>query len=298
MNSAAASRNLPKRGYPAGLRFSVYAVLALALMWADQRSGWLDTLRYGLQAMAYPLQIALNSPAAAWQWTRDTFESRDALQTENRQLREQIRSLQRDALRRADLERENSELRSLRAAAGDVAEKWLPGRVIGEEANRLRHRLTIDRGARHGVTTKQTVIAGSGLIGQTLRVGPWSSEVITLADPEHAVPVQIARTGVRTLAVGSGRPGVLTLPFLPLQTDVRPGDRLLTSGLGGTFPAGYPVATVLSVRRDGASPLAQVEAVMAARFDRDRTVAFLWFRSQHSAAPAGTPPAAPAGTAP
>ena len=298
MNSAAASRNLPKRGYPAGLRFSVYAVLALALMWADQRSAWLDTLRYGLQAIAYPLQIALNSPAAAWQWTRDTFESRDALQTQNRQLREQIRSLQRDALRRADLERENSELRSLRAAAGDVADKWLTGRVIGEEANRLRHRLTIDRGARHGVTTKQTVIAGSGLIGQTLRVGPWSSEVITLADPEHAVPVQIARTGVRTLAVGSGRPGVLTLPFLPLQTDVRPGDRLLTSGLGGTFPAGYPVATVLSVRRDGASPLAQVEAVTAARFDRDRTVAFLWFRSQHSAAPAGTPPAAPAGTAP
>jgi rod shape-determining protein MreC len=82
----------------------------------------------------------------------------------------------------------------------------------------------------------------------------------------------------------------LTLPFLPLQTDVRPGDRLLTSGLGGTFPAGYPVAAVLSVRRDGASPLAQVEAVTAARFDRDRTVAFLWFRSQHSAAPAGTAP--------
>lgn len=298
MNSAAASRNLPKRGYPAGLRFSVYAALALALMWADQRSGWLDTLRYGLQAIAYPLQIALNSPAAAWQWTAEVFESRTSLQTENRQLREQIRALQRDALRRADLERENNELRSLRAAAGDVAEKWLPGRVIGEEANRLRHRLTIDRGARHGVTTKQTVIAGSGLIGQTLRVGPWSSEVITLADPEHAVPVQIARTGVRTLAVGSGRPGVLTLPFLPLQTDVRPGDRLLTSGLGGTFPAGYPVATVLSVRRDGASPLAQVEAVTAARFDRDRTVAFLWFRSQHSAAPAGTPPPAPAGTAP
>jgi len=298
LNSAAASRNLPKRGYPAGLRFSVYAALALALMWADQRSGWLDTLRYGLQAIAYPLQIALNSPAAAWQWTAEVFESRTSLQTENRQLREQIRALQRDALRRADLERENNELRSLRAAAGDVAEKWLPGRVIGEEANRLRHRLTIDRGARHGVTTKQTVIAGSGLIGQTLRVGPWSSEVITLADPEHAVPVQIARTGVRTLAVGSGRPGVLTLPFLPLQTDVRPGDRLLTSGLGGTFPAGYPVATVLSVRRDGASPLAQVEAVTAARFDRDRTVAFLWFRSQHSAAPAGTPPPAPAGTAP
>jgi rod shape-determining protein MreC len=288
LNSATTSRNLPKRGYPARPRFFVYAVLALALMWADQRSGWLEALRYGLQAIAYPLQIALNSPAAAWRWTRDTLESREALQVENRQLREQIRALQRDALRRADLERENNELRALRAAAGDVAEKWLPGRLIGEEANRLRHRLIIDRGARHGVSTKQTVIAGSGLIGQTLRVGPWSSEVITLADPEHAVPVQISRTGVRTLAVGSGRPGVLILPFLPLQTDVRPGDRLLTSGLGGTFPAGYPVATVLSVSRDGASPLAQVEAVTAARLDRDRTVAFLWFRSQHPAAPAGT----------
>jgi len=285
LSNAASSRNISQRGTPAGLRFFSYAVLALAIMWLDQRGGWLDTARFGLSAVAYPLRIALESPISAWEWTRDNFAERSALQEENLQLRERVRALELLSMRRADLERENSELRSLRAAAGDVAEKWLPGRVIGEEANRLRHRLTIDRGARHGVTPKQTVIAGSGLIGQTLRVGPWSSEVITLADPEHAVPVQIARTGVRTLAVGSGRPGVLTLPFLPLQTDVRPGDRLLTSGLGGTFPAGYPVATVLSVRRDGASPLAQVDAVTAARFDRDRTVAFLWFRSQHPAAP-------------
>jgi rod shape-determining protein MreC len=138
----------------------------------------------------------------------------------------------------------------------------------------------------HGVRKGQAVIAGAGLIGQALRVGPWSTEVILLSDPEHAVPVQIVRTGQRTLALGTGREGELTLPLLPLQTDVREGDLLVTSGLGGVFPAGYPVATVSRVRRDGGSPLAQVEARSTAKIDRDRVVAFLWFKPAHPAAPA------------
>jgi rod shape-determining protein MreC len=113
-----------------------------------------------------------------------------------------------------------------------------------------------------------------------------------IADPEHAVPVQIARTGQRTLALGTGRAGELNLPLLPLQTDIREGDLLVTSGLGGIFPAGYPVATVRSVRRDGGSPLAQVQATSVARLDRDRVVAFLWFRVTHPAAPAAASSAA------
>lgn len=286
MSNAAASRNIPTRGAAAGLRFFGYALLALALMWIDQRGGWLDSVRFALQAAAYPLQMALASPAAAWQWTRATFEQREALQSENAALRARIRELELLALRRADLERENRELRNLRLAAADVASQWLTTRVIAEDLNRLRQRYTVDRGAMHGVRKGQAVIAGAGLIGQALRVGPWSTEVILLSDPEHAVPVQIVRTGQRTLALGTGREGELTLPLLPLQTDVREGDLLVTSGLGGVFPAGYPVATVSRVRRDGGSPLAQVEARSTAKIDRDRVVAFLWFKPAHPAAPA------------
>lgn len=255
-------------------------------MWLDQRGGWLDTVRFGLSAAAYPLRIALESPAKAWEWTRNNFAERAALQTENRTLRERIRELELLAMRRADLELENRELRNLQSSAADVAQKWLSARIIATDNSRARQRYTVDRGAVHQVTKGQTVIAGGGLAGQALRVGPWSTEIILLSDPEHAVPVQIARTGQRTLALGTGREGRLALPLLPLQTDIREGDLLVTSGLGGVFPAGYPVATVSQVRRDGASPLAQVEAKMTAALDRDRLVAFIWFDTAHPSAPA------------
>lgn len=255
-------------------------------MWLDQRGGWLDSARFGLSAVAYPLRIALESPISAWEWTRDNFAERTALQNENLQLRERVRALELLSMRRADLERENQVLRNLQTSAADVAQKWMSARIISTDNNRARQRYTVDRGAVHQVTKGQTVIAGGGLAGQALRVGPWSTEIILLSDPEHAVPVQIARTGQRTLALGTGREGGLTLPLLPLQTDIREGDLLVTSGLGGVFPAGYPVATVTRVRRDGASPLAQVDAKMTAALDRDRLVAFIWFDTAHPSAPA------------
>lgn len=285
MNSSDASRYLSTRGAPAGLRFVIYAVLALALMYLDQRGRWLESIRYGLQAIAYPIEIALNSPAAAWQWSKEVFEDRAALQAENRELRQRIRELEQLALRRQSLERENAALRAIAKPAVDVVEKYLPAQIIGSEFNSQQQRLTIDRGAVNGVFDRQAVVAAAGVLGQTMRVGPWSSEIILLTDPEHAVPVQILRTGVRTLAVGTGKRDQLTLPFFPLQTDIRQGDRLVTSGLGGVFPAGYPVAIVTKVKRDGGIPLAQVEAQTLARVDRDRIVSLLWFTTDHPAAP-------------
>ena len=285
MNSSDASRYLSTRGAPAGLRFVIYAVLALALMYLDQRGRWLESIRYGLQAIAYPIEIALNSPAAAWQWSKEVFEDRAALQAENRELRQRIRELEQLALRRQSLERENAALRAIAKPAVDVVEKYLPAQIIGSEFNSQQQRLTIDRGAVNGVFDRQAVVAVAGVLGQTMRVGPWSSEIILLTDPEHSVPVQILRTGVRTLAVGTGKRDQLTLPFLPLQTDIRQGDRLVTSGLGGVFPAGYPVAIVTKVKRDGGIPLAQVEAQTLARVDRDRIVSLLWFTTDHPAAP-------------
>jgi rod shape-determining protein MreC len=297
LSSLAASRDRPQRGTPAGLRFFGYAVIALVLMWADQRGGILDRIRYGLQAAAYPLQIALNSPAAAWRWTRDLFEQRASLQAENRALRDALRASELQGLRRAALERENAELRGLRDSLRGVAAKWLPANVIAQQVDAQRHRLTVDRGARNGVTEGQVVVAGGGIVGQSLRVGPRSTEVILISDPSSGVPVQNLRTGARSLAIGSGKPGELSLPYLPLQTDILAGDLLVTSGLGGIFPAGYPVAKVAEVRRDSGSPLAVVRAQALAALDRDRVLSFVWFEPGHPAAPA-TPAAPPAAAPP
>jgi rod shape-determining protein MreC len=245
-------------------------------MWLDQRGGILDRVRYGLQAVVYPLQIALNSPAAALNWTRDIFAQRALLQAENRALRDALRASEIRGMRNAALERENAELLGLRESVRGKASRWLPARVIDQQLDAQRHRLTVDRGGRNGVTTGQIAVATGGILGQSLRVGPSSTEIILLSDPSSGVPVQIVRTGARTLAIGSGKPGELSLPYLPLQTDIIAGDLLVSSGLGGVFPADYPVAKVVEVRRDSGSPLAVVRASTLAALDRERVVGFLW----------------------
>jgi rod shape-determining protein MreC len=129
------------------------------------------------------------------------------------------------------------------------------------------------------------VLDDKGLIGQTTHIGPWSAEVILITDPEHAVPVRVERTGLRTIAVGAGDATSLALPYLPGNADIRAGDLLVTSGLGGVFPEGYPVARVTEVHRDAVQPLAQVRAAPLAHIDTDTEVMLVWFRSGHPAAP-------------
>jgi rod shape-determining protein MreC len=262
-------------------------------MFLDQRGGWLESARYALSAAAYPVQLAVSSPGAAWRWVRETFESRAALQAENAALRATIRDLQARAMRFEALERENASLRELRASLPAVAERWLAAEVINVELSTLRQRLLVNKGERDGVFRGQAVIAGTGLLGQVLRVGPWTSEIILVSDPEHAVPVQVLRNGLRTIAVGLGDAAALSLPYLPVNSDVVAGDMLVTSGLGGVFPQGYPVARVTEVGRDPGDALAQVRAAPLGGLDRDRLVALVWFTPGHPAAPAPpstTPP--------
>jgi rod shape-determining protein MreC len=156
------------------------------------------------------------------------------------------------------------------------------------QMNSLRQRLLLNRGAANGVFKGQAVLDDRGLIGQTTHVGPWSAEVILITDPEHAVPVRIERTGLHTIAVGAGDASSLALPYLPGNADIKSGDLLVSSGLGGVFPEGYPVARVTEVRRDAVQPLAQVRAAPLSHVDTDTEVMLLWFRADHPAAPSGS----------
>ena len=284
----AAGRPLQGRGGSPGFRFTLYGVLAVVIMYLDQRAHYLERVRYVLQAAAYPIQLAVNSPPSAWRWIRESFETRDALRAENDRLRAQQRDLELMAMRYEALARENADLRGLRAALPPVAERWLPAEIINIQLSSLRQRLLIDRGASNGVFKGQAVLDDRGLIGQTSHVGPWSAEVILITDPEHAVPVRVERTGLRTIAVGGGEGSSLALPYLPANADIKSGDLLLTSGLGGVFPEGYPVAVVSEVHRDAVQPLAQVRAMVLSHINSDTEVMLVWFRAGHPAAPAAT----------
>jgi len=281
---AGATGSLPGRNASPGFRFTLCALICVGLMVLDQRGGWLDQVRYVLQAIAYPLQLVVNSPTTAWQILQDNFESRDALQRANAILRNENRRLALRSFRQDALELENAQLRGLQRAIPPLIDQWIAAEVISIELNSLRQRVLINRGTQNGVFGGQAVLDEQGLVGQTTRVGPWSAEIILVTDPEHAVPVQIERNGLRTIAVGAG--DALALPYLPANADVKQGDVLITSGLGGVFPEGYPVAKVVKVQRDAIQPLAQVLAQPLAQLDRDREVMLVWFKDAHPAAPA------------
>jgi rod shape-determining protein MreC len=282
----AAGRPLQGRGGSAGFHFTLYAALAVVLMYLDQRQHYLGQLRYVLQAVAYPVQLAVNSPPAAWGWIHESFETRERLEAENASLRARERDLELRSMRYEDLARENAELRGLRAALPPVADRWLAAEIVNVQLSSLRQRLLINRGAINGVFKAQAVLDDRGLVGQTVHVGPWSAEVILITDPEHGTPVRIERTGLRTIAVGAGDATFLALPYLPANADIRTGDLLVTSGLGGVFPQGYPVARVTEVHRDAVQPRAQVRAAPLAHIATDSEVMLLWFRPDHPAAPA------------
>ena len=288
----AAGRPLTGRGGSPGFRFTLYALLSVVVMYLDQRQHYLEQVRYALQATAYPVQLAVNSPSAAWRWLRDSLQTREALRAENSRLRTTQRDLELRAMRYEALARENSELRGLREALPPIADRWLAAEIVNIQLSSLRQRLLIDRGAANGVFRGQAVLDDKGLIGQTTHVGPWSAEVILITDPEHAVPVRIERTGLRTIAVGAGDSGSLALPYVPSNADIVAGDLLVSSGLGGVFPAGYPVARVTEVHRDAVQPLAQVRAMPLAHVDTDSEVMLVWFRADHPAAPVTPQPAA------
>jgi len=283
--STGAGRPLQGRGGSPGFRFFLYAVVSIGFMILDQRFDWLERAHYILQAASYPVELAVGSPVEAWHWVQASFATRDSLEAENERLRTRLRGLELRSMRYDALAQQNAALIGLRNSLPPVADRWLPADIVNVQLNSLRQRVLIDRGSVNAVAAGQAVLDDDGVVGQTMHVGPWSAEVILITDPEHELPVEIERTGLRTIAVGAGDSTSLGLPYLPANADVHVGDVLVTSGLGGVFPPGYPVARVTEVHKDTVQPLAHVRAAPFAHLDTDAEVMLIWFRHDSPAAP-------------
>jgi rod shape-determining protein MreC len=269
-----------------GPRFFLFAVLSIVLMYFDQRDGWSERIRYALTAVAYPIQIVIGSPGRLWSATAELFETRSSLRAENAALLKRDRELSLRTMRYEALEQENARLRTLEAALPPLVTRSQLAEVVNADLGLVRQRLVIDKGASSGLYRSQPIVDAAGLMGQLVRVGPWSAEVMLITDVEAAVPVSILRNGMRTIAVGTGDSDVLELPYVAVTADVKVGDVLVTSGMGGVFPEGIQVGVVTESRRDPKQLLLRVRARPRVAMDHVRQVQALWFSPKHPAAPA------------
>jgi rod shape-determining protein MreC len=270
------SRPIIGRGPPLGAGLFFLGIVSVVVMVLDHRGGYLETARLWLSAAANPIYTVVQTPYQLWSWVTGSFADRGRLRTENAQLTEQLRVTRTQLLRFEALNEENRRLREIREASKGVSERTLIAEIINVSVQPFRHMVVINKGADDGVFRGQPVLDAFGVVGQVMQVGKSTATLILITDTEHAVPVQVNRNGIRSIAMGTGETAKLTLPYLTVESDVQRGDLLVSSGLDEIFPAGYPVATVTKVERNSTDTFALVEAKPLAQLDRDREVLLLW----------------------
>jgi rod shape-determining protein MreC len=270
------NKPLFERGPSLGTRMVLLAMLSVAIMAMDHQQGHLETVRRALSVAVYPIRVLVDLPSASFGWAREQFSQRQRLLAENRELR--IESLrQRARLQQlAALEAENARLRALMESPARLANRVQVAEILAVDLDPYRHRIALNRGEQAGVYPGQALLDADGIVGQVVRVNPLGSEAILISDPSHAMPVELIRNGLRTVALGMGDVTRLDLPFLPNSVDIRVGDLLISSGLGDAFPAGYPVARVTRVERRPGEPFARVEAEPTAALNRTREILLVW----------------------
>lgn len=274
------------------LRLMVYLGLAVALIVLDHRGGWLHETRRQLSLVVQPLWAVAGWPGQAMRRVQDDAGTLGQLTEENRQLRQELLLSQARMARLRTVSADNERLRGLLDAAQTSGVDVQLAPILDIDLDPARQRLVVRAGTRDGVRVGQSVIDAGGLLGQVIEASPAQSTVLLITDPSHAVPVAVARNGVRLVAYGSGEGGHLRLASVPTSSDIKVGDELITSGLGGRFPAGFMVGTIVDLRPDESRAFLQGEVRPAAQLDRGRDVLLL------RAAPAVPAPAAPADGAP
>ena len=255
------------------LRLLAYLALAIVLIVLDDQGGWLSRLRTQAGLAVQPVWVLAGLPGRVGASVRDNAASHNQLVAENRELRNQLLLANARLTRLQTAALDNAQLRELLNVAERSGLDVQLAPILDIDLDPVKQRLVLDAGTREGVHIGQAVIDAGGLMGQVIAVTPLHSTVLLLTDPDHAVPVTVARNGVRLIAYGRG--DRLELRDIPLSAGVEVGDEIVTSGLGGRFPAGFPVGKILQLRPDDTHAFLVGELAPAAKLDRGRDVLLL-----------------------
>lgn len=259
-------------------------VLSVALMILDTRVATVSRARAALSLTLVPLQYMVSEPIQLIDRIGDMISSHDTLVRDNLDLRAQQLLLKAQVQRLLAIESENNQLKALLRSSAQVQGKVLVAQLLSIDTDPFVHQVVLDKGYRDGLYIGQPVLDANGLMGQVIQIGPLTSRVLLINDPHSGVPVEVARNGLRSIAMGDSYSGKLRLSNMTQTSDVKEGDVLVTSGLGQHYPEGYPVGRVTSVIKDPGLQFATITVEANAHLDRARQVLLIW-PSKAQAAP-------------
>jgi rod shape-determining protein MreC len=267
------------------VRVTALVFASIALMTLDHRQHALEGIRSGISVVLYPIQYLVNMPFSFTDWADENFTSHETLLKQNSELRAKQLKLEFQLQKLEALETENARLRALLQSSDRRWERVLIAELISLDFDPFKRQVLINKGSNDGVFEGHPILDANGIMGQVIHVSPFTSTAMLITDPSHAIPVQVNRNGLRSIALGTGENDRLDIPHLPNNADIREGDLLVTSGLGLRFPPGYPVATVTSITRDPSQPYASISATPLAHLDRAREVLLVWPEKTREGAP-------------
>ncbi|CUS47445.1 MAG: rod shape-determining protein MreC [Idiomarinaceae bacterium HL-53] len=260
-------------------RLTLALLLAFLLLVLDHRLSVMEPTRTFLNSLVSPIQYLAVLPEQGLQRLNDNLQSRRQLRSENESLRNDMLLMRGEMQRYQLLMRENERLRNLLASEVREESLRMVAEVIAVDSNNFSHQVVVNKGTAHGVFIGQPVLDDSGIVGQVISVGIASARILLISDQNHSLPARSERNGIRVIIQGVGDTNSLEVMHVPHSTDLREGDLLLSSGLGGTFPEGYPIARIESIDRDDSLPFARVIARPIAELDRIRMLLLVWSAS-------------------
>jgi rod shape-determining protein MreC len=230
-------------------------------MATDSRLQYLSSVRQSLQGLLHPLQLLANTPSQLYRDTSEYFSTHEHLLNENRQLKQYALKQDIKLQKLNTLELENNNLRELLQTNKSIVETSVTAEIMHVGRDLFTKKIIVNRGASNNIAAGEAVVDATGVIGQVTRIYPLSSEVTLITDKSLAIPIQVERNGLRAIAFGHGRDNTLDLPYLPINVDIQRGDKLVTSGIDGVYPAGLAVATVSQIEITPDSPFARIICV-------------------------------------
>lgn len=267
-------------------RLIAYLTLAMIVMVIDHRAGYLENLRAFSGVLVEPAYRIAALPSDVARAGRLAVATQSKLVDENQELREALLLAQVRLNRMSALSAQNDRLKKLLDVQKELGLGVHLARLIDIDLDPFRHRIVIDAGSAQMTTIGQPVLDAFGIMGQIVEVLPNTAVALLITDPTHAIPVKVRRTGLRTIAYGTGAINRLRLPNIPISSDIKVGDALVTSGLGGRFPAGFPVGEIIEISNDESGMFAAAIAKPSAALDRSGEVLLLQDMPQPMGPPA------------